>query len=162
MRFNGDFTQSMKNFVKEKMERLSEYVDYKNTEVSYKALKDDTFKVEISIGSNIRATDTGYDFYEIVSEVIKKLESQIKKYRSSKTYKTKNFDISAGDDIADCAYDEISKEKMIFLSDETSTEAIDEMELLGHSFYIYKDIDRKNICVVYKRYDGSYGLIECR
>ena len=41
-------------------------------------------------------------------------------------------------------------------------EAILEMELLGHSFFVYKDMDTKNICVLYKRKDGDYGLIETK
>ena len=39
-------------------------------------------------------------------------------------------------------------------------EAILQMEMLSHSFYIYKDIDADKIAVVYKRNDGHYGLIE--
>lgn len=41
-------------------------------------------------------------------------------------------------------------------------EAILEMELLGHSFFVYKDMDTNKICVLYKRKDGDYGLIETK
>ena len=43
-----------------------------------------------------------------------------------------------------------------------SEEAILEMELLGHSFFVYKDVDTNNINVLYKRKDGNYGLIETK
>ena len=39
-------------------------------------------------------------------------------------------------------------------------EAILEMELLGHSFFVYKDMHTNNICVLYKRKDGGYGVLE--
>ena len=39
-------------------------------------------------------------------------------------------------------------------------EAIVQMELLGHTFFIYKDIETENVSVLYKRYDGTYGIIE--
>ncbi len=42
----------------------------------------------------------------------------------------------------------------------SSEEAILQMELLGHSFFIYEDIDEASICVIYKRKDGNYGLLE--
>ena len=42
----------------------------------------------------------------------------------------------------------------------SSEEAILQMELLGHSFYLYKDSDTNITCVVYKRKDGGYGIIE--
>ena len=41
-------------------------------------------------------------------------------------------------------------------------EAILEMELLGHNFFVYKDMDTNNTCVLYKRKDGDYGLIETK
>ena len=39
-------------------------------------------------------------------------------------------------------------------------EAILEMELLGHDFFVYKDMDKEAVCILYKRKDGNYGLIE--
>ena len=36
------------------------------------------------------------------------------------------------------------------------------MELLGHSFFVYKDVDTDNICVLYKRRNGNYGIIETK
>ena len=39
-------------------------------------------------------------------------------------------------------------------------EAILQMELLGHSFYLYKDSETNNATLVYKRKDGNYGIIE--
>ena len=52
------------------------------------------------------------------------------------------------------------KTKMIFADEMSLDEAILQMEMLSHSFYIYKDIDADKIAVVYKRNDGHYGLIE--
>ena len=49
---------------------------------------------------------------------------------------------------------------MIFADEMSLDEAILQMEMLSHSFYIYKDIDADKIAVVYKRNDGHYGLIE--
>ena len=42
----------------------------------------------------------------------------------------------------------------------SADEAVLQMELLGHSFFVYQDADTNNVSVVYKRKDGNYGLIE--
>ena len=42
----------------------------------------------------------------------------------------------------------------------TSEDAILQLEMLGHDFYVYLDSDTNSVCVVYKRYDGGYGLLE--
>lgn len=41
-------------------------------------------------------------------------------------------------------------------------EAILEMELLGHSFFVYKDMNTNETCVLYKRKDGNYGVISVK
>ena len=50
--------------------------------------------------------------------------------------------------------------KKIDLKPMDEEEAILEMELLGHSFFVYRDMNTDSICVLYKRKDGDYGLIE--
>ena len=50
--------------------------------------------------------------------------------------------------------------KKIDVKPMNSDEAILQMELLGHDFYIYKDSETNNVSVIYKRKDGGYGIIE--
>ena len=54
------------------------------------------------------------------------------------------------------------KRKDIEMKPMDEEEAILEMELLGHSFFVYKDMDTNKTCVLYKRKDGDYGLIETK
>ena len=54
------------------------------------------------------------------------------------------------------------KEKIVYMSKMSAEEAIMEMNLIGHNFYAYLDEDTKDVCVVYRRNDGAYGLIETR
>lgn len=162
MKFQGNFTTAMKDNATEKVMKLSKYINCENAIVAYKTTRDGLTKVEISIGNDVRASKTGEDFYELVPDVVDKLESQIKRYKSTKLYSKRHCGIENLPDVEDTT-DEITKEKTIVLDKETYDEAIDEMELLGHNFFIYKDVDRAdNICVIYKRFDGTYGVIECR
>ncbi len=56
--------------------------------------------------------------------------------------------------------DELVRTKTITPTDMDLDEAIMRMEMLNHSFFIYRDLETKEVAVVYKRYDGGYGLIE--
>ena len=58
--------------------------------------------------------------------------------------------------------EKIVKRKNIEMKPMDEEEAILEMELLGHAFFVYKDMDTNNVCVLYKRKDGDYGLIETK
>ena len=60
------------------------------------------------------------------------------------------------------AKEKIVKRKNIEMKPMDEEEAILEMELLGHNFFVYKDMDTNKVCVLYKRKDGNYGLIETK
>lgn len=160
----GNFTRSMIDYVEEKITKLNKYTATADAVVSYSSLKDDKFKVEISLKNQIRATSVGIDFYALIGDVVNKLELQIKRFKSTATFKKeKHHGILVSDDADFEAEDDlIEKEKVVILDEISSDEAIDEMELLGHNFYVYRDIDRKATCIVYKRADGTYGLMETR
>ena len=56
----------------------------------------------------------------------------------------------------------VLKRKKIDMKPMDEEEAMLQMEMLGHDFFIYKDRDTKRICILYKRKDGNYGLIETK
>ena len=56
--------------------------------------------------------------------------------------------------------DEVVKRKKVYLKPMDEEEAITQMELLGHTFFIFKNMDTQEVNVLYKRYDGKYGIIE--
>lgn len=164
MKFQGNFTDAMKAETIKKMNKLTRYVSLDNAVVSYKVTKDGMVKAEISIGSNIRASKIGEDFYEIIPEIVNKLETQIKHYKSTKLFNKKHCGIiETQEDEEDDVPFQITKEKVVIMTSESVEEAIDEMELLGHNFFVFRDIDRNDApCIVYKRFDGTYGIMECR
>ena len=124
-------------------------------------------KVEVTIWSgkyNIRAEETNGDLYAAIDLVIDKLERQFKKYRgklSSKKNKVNNMDatIDAYFEVPE-SNETIVRRKEVFLKPIDEEEAITQMELLGHTFFVFKNVDTDKINVVYKRNDGDYGIIE--
>lgn len=122
-------------------------------------------------GAVIRATDSGTDIFEAVDKVISKLERQVKKYReklinrgrkSSGQGATAELEgtvkgYEAREDEADKS---IVKTKTFILKPVLPEEAILQMELLGHDFFVFINSETGRTAVIYRRKDKKYGLIE--
>jgi putative sigma-54 modulation protein len=125
-------------------------------------------KIEVTIPTEyvlLRAEVVSDDLYNAVDLVIDKLEGQIRKYKTRLSRKSKNnklaFNIQTLDDIAgDDEEDVIVKTKTINPKPMDMEEAIMQMELIGHSFFVYLDTESNAVSVIYKRNDGGYGLLE--
>ena len=106
------------------------------------------------------------DMYAAIDLVSDKLERQIRKNKTRLNRNVKdnikefNFDFDIKEE--EEPKEKIVKRKDIEMKPMDEEEAILEMELLGHSFFVYKDMDTNKICVLYKRKDGDYGLIETK
>jgi putative sigma-54 modulation protein len=165
MRYSGmSFTDAMKDYAEDKIKRLDKFIDTSNATITAVVLGDNKIKVEISLGSEIRASKVGEDFYALVIDVVEQLDGQIRRYRTSNIFKKrrsgiKEFELDPLNNIEVPTYT-ASKEKFIEAQGMSFDDAVEEMELLGHTFFIYRDIDRLyQVCVVYKRTDGNYGLL---
>lgn len=161
-----EITDSMKDYVKDKLSKLDKYlVDQKAKANVLVKVNNYLQKVEVTIPLKtliLRAEEEQQDFYAAVDLVINKLERQIRKNKAKlqkrDKAKSKEFNI---DDIIPIEEDaKIVKHKKIDVKPMNNEEAILQMELLGHDFYVYKDSDTNNVCVLYKRKDGGYGVIE--
>ena len=161
-----DITDAMKDYVKEKLSKLDKYlVDQKAKANVLVKVHNYVQKVEVTIPLKtliLRAEEEQQDFYAAVDLVINKLERQIRKNKAKlqKRDKTKTKEFNLDDIIPIEEEDKIVKHKKIDVKPMSSEEAILQMELLGHDFYVYKDSDTNNVCVLYKRTDGGYGVIE--
>ena len=162
-------TDAMKDYIEEKLEKLNKYLensDNVRATVIVK-VKNHEQRVEITIPLKafiLRSEEAKDDFYAAVDKTIDKLERQIRKNKTrimSKQIKTnRDFVVSAFSD-EDASDDKrILKRKKVEVKPMNEEEAILQMELLGHQFYMYKDSETNQVAVVYKRTDGNYGVIE--
>lgn len=161
-----DVTEAISDYIKNKVSKLEKYLD-DNDEVEAKAIvsaKGHNQKVEITIWSgkyNIRAEVVNPDLYSAIDLVIDKLERQFKKYRGKLNIKrAKEEYISEIDELLEEEEQKIVRRKAVYLKPIDEDEAITQMELLGHSFFVFKNVENGKINVVYKRSDSDYGLIE--
>ena len=162
-------TDAMKEYIEEKLEKLNKYLENsENVRASVIVkVKNHEQRVEITIPLKafiLRSEESKDDFYAAVDKTIDKLERKIKKNKTrimSKQVKTnRDFSMSAFADEEESDDKKILKRKKVEVKPMNEEEAILQMELLGHQFYMYKDSDTDQVAVVYKRTDGNYGVIE--
>ncbi|MDR1496297.1 MAG: ribosome-associated translation inhibitor RaiA [Clostridiales Family XIII bacterium] len=116
-------------------------------------------------GVVFRAEDNSTDVYAGIDKVVDRLAGQIAKYKKKLVKKHKDKGILNFDGIPDVETTEdetlvIARRKKFLLHPMSPDEAILQMELLGHTFFVFLNMETSNIGVVYKRNDGTYGLLE--
>lgn len=117
-------------------------------------------------GKFIRATATGENFYDNLDVVLPKIEGQIRKRRTifDRNKKNSAFELK-GEFDGEEEWENLPKasvvrEKKFKLSPMTPDEAISEMEMLGHDFYVFLDAKTNTVQVLYLRNNGDLGLIK--
>ena len=168
----GEITSAIKEYAEKKIGKIEKFfsnVDDVNVNVLVKVNGKDQ-KVEVTIPVKkmvLRAEETGKDLYAAIDLVCEKLERQIRKNKTRlmqrKTKENLN-DINVDFDNKDIEEDnyKVVRRKKLDTKPMSAEEAILEMNMLGHDFFIYKDSDTNNTCVIYKRKDNDYGIIETK
>ncbi len=163
-------TKAMREYIEEKLERLNKYLENSDNVRANVIVKvkghEQTVEITIPLKSFIlRSEETKEDFYAAVDKAIDVLERQIRKNKTKLS--SKQSKQSYGFSFANIEVDDEEKEehkivkrKTIEVKPMTEEEAILQMDLLGHEFYMFKDADTLKPAVVYRRKDGNYGIIE--
>ena len=158
-------TDSIKDYIEEKLSKMDKYLDNPENVEAKILIKVNGVeqRVEVTIqtkGYFLRAEEAHSDLYAAIDLIIDKLERQFRKYKTKLIDKSRQENIKDNFDIDETIEEEIVKRKKIYLKPMDEEEAIMQMELLGHTFFVFKNIETDTICVIYKRHDGNYGLIE--
>ena len=162
-------TKAINEYIDEKLGKLDKYLE--NSEIVRAnvlvKVKNNQQTVEVTIPLKkfiLRSEETNDDFYAAVDKTIDKLERQIRKNKtklmSRNSKPSYDFNSSMIEVEEDKEENKIVKRKTIEVKPMDEEEAILQMELLGHQFYMYKDADSNKPAVVYKRKDGNYGVLE--
>lgn len=161
-------TEAMKDYIEEKIGKLDKYLDDGNNTRATVVIKVKNHSqiVEITIPLKsfiLRSEESQDDFYAAVDKAVDKLERQIRKNKTrlmSKQVKTYDFAFEEFEPIEEDQEERILKRKKVSVKPMNEEEAVIQMELLNHQFYMYKDSETNKIAVVYKRADNGYGIIE--
>ncbi len=172
IKIHGDkvkLTPSIKNYIEEKISKLDKYFDSPET-IEAKVIvriKNNNQIIEVTVPTQkftIRAEETHSDLYAAIDLVIDKLDHQFRKNKKRLVDKYKK-EPKIIDFIFDSTEEEIQnknkiiKRKTIDSKPMDEEEAILQMELLNHDFFIFNNIEEDCYSVVYKRKDGQYGII---
>lgn len=161
---NYEASDKLKDVITKKVDRLDKFFedDTKVKIVLKEANNVQTMELTIAVsGGVLRAEVSGKNMYELIDQALPKLEKQIIKHHSKmkdKKFKVKDF-VGETEKTAE-PEKQVVRSKAFELTPMTVEDAIEEMELVGHEFYVFLNRATGNVSVLYTRRDGNYGLIE--
>lgn len=175
---NIEVTPAIREYVEKKINKLERYFDTPpSSEVHVNlSVYNEEQQIEVTIPMTnllLRAEEQHTDLYAAIDLVVDKLERQIRKHKTKVNRKFKQkgapkhifaeLEKEASDAIREAESDdeiEIVRTKRFNLKPMDSEEAVLQMDMLGHSFFVFTNAVTSDTNVVYRRKDGKYGLIE--
>lgn len=160
-----EVTDAIRDYAISKIDKMEKYFENPD-EVSVKvvfSIRGREQKVEITINSinfDLRSEVSHSDMYAAIDLAVDKLEQQMRKFKSKLMSKERVEIVYDEDIVDDDVLEEVVKRKKVYLKPMDEEEAIMQMELLEHTFFVFKDIKTEKVNVLYKRLDGAYGVIE--
>ncbi len=166
-----EITDSIKNYAEGKLGKLDKYFDHPDEITASVLVKENGVyqKVEVTIPikkTMLRAEESNKDVCAAIDLVLEKLERQIRKNKTKMQHKNSkgNYDLFIDFEVSEEEQEpyKIVKRKEIDTKPMDEEEAILQMNLLGHDFFVFKNIETDDISVVYKRKDDNYGIINMK
>lgn len=166
---NVNVTDALRETIEAKMEKLDKYFSKEAEAKVTLSVEKERQIIEATIlinGSVLRAEEATIDMYNTVDKVIDKLSAQLRKHKTKlernrlNRYETIRFENIPTDDGVESFEPGIVKTKRFPVKPMNHEEAILQMELVGHSFFVFANDETNEVNVIYKRRDGNYGLIE--
>lgn len=164
---NITLTDALKNAIESKFSKFEKYFKHEiEMNVTLEVIKNRQIMESMMTvgGINIRAEDVSDDMYASLDGVVDKLSAQITKYKTKLEKKNKFNETIRFEQIPDYEEEneeiEIVKTKRFPIKPMSAEEAVLQMELLGHNFFVFTNANTDEFSVVYKRKRGQYGLIE--
>lgn len=114
-------------------------------------------------GLILRAEENSNDMYLSIDRAADKLESQIRRYRTKLGKRVRDARAEAPEEAVEPVYEEanydVVRVKKFSVKPMDVDDAITQMELLGHNFFLFMNAENDSLNVLYRRNDGAYGLL---
>ena len=169
---NIDLLPTVRSYVERKLGKLSRHLPNimeAKVEISEEKTKSPQhhFVVQATINSSgtlLRSEERGEDLFTAIDKVAAVLNRQIERYKGKLYNKGRGSsfaraELSRETETAQPT-ERVTKVKRFAIKSMSVTESIDQMELLGHDFYLFRNSDTEEVNLLYRRKDGNYGLIE--
>jgi len=174
---NIEVTPALKQYAEEKVSKLEKYFKGQPLEAHISMeVEKERHIVEVTAYMNgiiLRGEEETDNMYASIDGVLEKLERQVHKYKTrihkklieqkqefKEEYKEERTEELLHQDDSDEFEPEIVKTKKFAIKPMDVKEAVMQMDLLGHDFFVFSNANTEEVNVVYKRRDGNYGLIE--
>lgn len=178
---NVEITDWIEEYVAKKVQKLERLLPNLNdvrTEISQMATKSaaDRYTVQITMWSNgqiLRAEETTSDIFASIDAAVDKISRQIERFKGRVTTERRRTTasvaaqselvaaaVAAADTEPEPLTGEIIRRKQFVILPMNEEEAVEQMELLGHDFFVFFNPDSRVANVLYRRKDGNYGLLE--
>ena len=165
---NMELTNALKEIVQKKISKLEKYFEANIEARATLSVQKNRHRIEVTIPFNgviLRGEESTSDMYKSLDLVEDKLERQIRKQKTRLSRRNSgslrfgeisNIELKSPEE----EQGKLVKVKKFGVKPMNSEEAILQMDLLGHNFFVYQDADSNKVNVIYKRKDGDYGLLE--
>ncbi len=171
---NVDITPRLQSYVERKVERLDRYmpniVEVRVDLAEERANRMGRNQVaQITLrhrrGTILRAEERTSDLFAAVDAVVDKMYRQIERYKGKRRRREEEEDFSGVETAVELEEDELEsgrviRRKVFSVEPMHEEEAIEQMELLGHDFFVFVNAASGGVNVLYRRRDGNYGLLE--
>jgi putative sigma-54 modulation protein len=169
---NVDVTDSLKDYALQKLGKLDKHLNdaarlelelqvEKNPSISQNQVAEATIWTK---GPVLRARESSTDMKASIDLLVEKLERQARRYREKRRRSAARGNHEHAVEAIPVVPDEetpvIVKTKQFAVKPMTPEEAVLQLELVGHDFFVFQNADTNDVNVVYRRRDGNYGLIE--
>ena len=169
---NMEITDAVRNYVEKKISKLDRYLD-NITDTEVEITRENTRSLEgrqivqvtmTANGSILRGEEKAADVYAAIDAVADVMERQIKRYKGKRSQASKGGGARAEPTLPEETATEeneprIARTKRFNIKPMSEDEAVEQMELLGHTFFVFVNEDTEEVNVVYKRKDGNYGIL---
>jgi putative sigma-54 modulation protein len=166
---NMEITDSLREYVQRKLSKLGRHlptIDEIRVELSTESVKSkDRQVVQVTMRSNstvLRAEERSADILAAIDAVRDKLQRQIKRYKEKPIRMRERAQAAA--QRVEPGFEEVAprivRTKRFVLRPMSEEEAIEQMELVGHDFFVFYNSTADAINVLYRRRDGNYGLLQ--
>ena len=166
---NIELTEGLKAAVEDKLNKLEKYFTPDTDVYVTLSVEKERQKAEVTIpakGNYIRSEQVSNDMYVSIDLVEEIIERQLRKYKTKLIAKQQGGHdfrqefIESDTSAAESDEIEIVRTKRFGIKPMFPEDACIQMELLGHNFYVFSNAETDEVNVVYKRKNGTYGLIE--
>ncbi len=162
-----EVTDALRSYAEKRLGRLERQLPDSQIELQLSAENNPSIKdshvAEATIrtkGPVLRARESSHDMRASIDQLVDKLERQVTRYREKRGRRRRASRQAPDEGIPMSEEPQIVRTKQFPVKPMTAEEAVLQLELVGHDFFVFRDADSNEVNVVYRRRQGGYGLIE--